>query len=280
MSNLILIEGIPGSGKTTLSQKTFDYLQASGKASVLYQEGDGHPADLAWCACIPEEKFEIVIKQYPQYAEAIRDISYRDEGYEIIPYTKLDIDDKTFYSTMENYEVYDNRCGFEIFTELHKKRWKKFGEEAQLDGKITVFECAYLQNHINELLLFHNMDERDIIDYLLELIQTVKDLNPILIYLEQPKVYETIKRVSDARKNKDGQHVWMERVMNYIADTPYGKRNALSGFDGMVTYFEQRKKIEQKILSQLPIKVFRIENKNYDWHDVWNKIKEIIESQI
>ena len=44
---LILIEGIPGSGKSTLSARLETWLKDQGIAARLYSEGDAHPADLA-----------------------------------------------------------------------------------------------------------------------------------------------------------------------------------------------------------------------------------------
>ncbi len=49
-TKLILIEGIPGSGKSTIAQKTGEYLSARGLKTKVYAEGQLHPVDLAWCA--------------------------------------------------------------------------------------------------------------------------------------------------------------------------------------------------------------------------------------
>jgi hypothetical protein len=271
MRKLILIEGIPGSGKTTLSKRVADYMSEKG-VTKHYAEGEGHPADLAWCACIPVEELESIYEKYPKYKIHMENHMYQEDSYAIIPYTQFPIEDSEFYQLMESYEVYDNRVDFDTFTQMHHKRWKRFGEKAKIVDEVNVFECAFLQNHINELLLFHNTPVDQIEEYLMNLIQTVVELNPILIYLVQPNVYETIKRVSTARLNNQGEKVWMERVIKYIEDSNYGKLHSLNGFNGMVTYFEERKKIELKILEKLPIKSVIIENKDYDWDKVWNEI--------
>ena len=41
MRKLILVEGLPGTGKTTISRKISEYISTIGEAH-LYQEGDGH----------------------------------------------------------------------------------------------------------------------------------------------------------------------------------------------------------------------------------------------
>ena len=201
---------------------------------------------------------------------------YWEDRYAIIPYTRFLIEDPSFFSLLESYEVYDNRVSFQTFADLHMKKWISFGEQAKTVDEITVFECAYLQNHINELLLFHCMAEKDINDYLMKLITTVKDLNPILIYLSQPDVYETINRVSDSRVDEKGEKVWRDRVISYIENSAYGKAHSLEGFDGMVTYFKDRKKIELNIINNLPVETYIINNAEYNWDEVWEEIQKII----
>lgn len=47
-SRLILVEGIPGAGKTTTARKIKEKLIDEGKEAILYEEGMSHPADMAW----------------------------------------------------------------------------------------------------------------------------------------------------------------------------------------------------------------------------------------
>ena len=240
----------------------------------------GHPADLAWCACIPLEQVDAIMKKYPVYKVQMEEYMYIEDGYAVVPYTQFPIEDKSFFQLMESYEVYDNRVEFETFTDLHIKKWDRFGKQALKDEGVNVFECAFLQNHINELLLFHCMSEEHIKNYLLNLITTVNKLEPILIYLNQPNVYETIEKASELRVNEDGKKVWMEGVVTYIQESPFGLAHSLSGFEGMVTYFEYRKKIELSIISKLPIDVYIIDNQNYDWVKTWKEIQRVVDLHI
>lgn len=277
MRRLVLVEGLPGSGKTTISKKISEYMSAKRKTN-LYQEGDGHPADLAWCACIPFEKLDFIYKKYPTYQQHIESCMYIEDGFVVVPYTQFSIEDNAFFQLMESYEVYDSRVGFETFSKLHMTKWKRFEELSEKSDDLTVFECAFLQNHINELLLFHCMTEKEIEKYLMNLISKVRKLEPVLIYLNQPSVYETITKVSEIRLNEKGEKEWMERVIQYIENSPYGRNNLLSGFEGMVSYFESRKKIELNIIKNLPIETYIIDNPNYEWINVWMEIQEILDN--
>ena len=83
----------------------------------------------------------------------------------------------------------------------------------------------------------------------------MKDLNPKLIYLVQLDTYETIKRVAEERVSSDKSQWpdWIDRVISYIEDSQYGRKHGLKGFDGVVAFFEARKKIELAVIDKLPV---------------------------
>ena len=56
-SRLILVEGIPGVGKTTTARKIKAKLIEEGKDVILYEEVMSHPADMAWNAYLKEEEY-------------------------------------------------------------------------------------------------------------------------------------------------------------------------------------------------------------------------------
>ena len=60
-TKLILVEGIPGSGKSTIANKIREYLESQNIDTTLFNEGDAHPADLAWCSYIPENEYKDII---------------------------------------------------------------------------------------------------------------------------------------------------------------------------------------------------------------------------
>lgn len=49
-NKLILVEGIPGAGKTTTARRIKKKIMSEGKNVILYEEGMSHPADMAWNA--------------------------------------------------------------------------------------------------------------------------------------------------------------------------------------------------------------------------------------
>ena len=273
-TKLILVEGIPGSGKSTIAKNIGEYLSANGIKTKVYTERQLHPVDLAWCACIPIEYYNSVISKYPQYQNAIRENTHFENNSAIVAYTKFTIKDPEFFKLMESYKIFNGRVGFDVFSSLFLKRWANFSMQAENWDDITVFECAYLQNQLCELIYFHNMDQNNIGKYLLALIDTVRNINPIMFYLNQPNISEHIRRIADQRVNANGEKEWLEKVILYTENSPYGKMNNLKGYSGVVQSFEIRKQIELNLIKKLPITTYIINNQNYDWDDVWNQIKQ------
>lgn len=279
MNRLLLIEGIPGSGKTTMASKVKTHLESRGYSVRLFLEGELHPADLAWLSVIPIEKFK-EIQQLPLFQGRLEG-NYSLEGdHAIIAYTRLQLPDEgeEWMTYFEQHEVYDQRIPFEEFQSLHFSRWKRFGQEAEEDT-IYIFECAYLQNHISEMLRAHDMGSLEIAAYMKDLIQTVKPLNPKLIYLTQPSVRETIQRVANQRRSPDpGKWKdWIDLVAEYVEESPFGKRTSAKGFEGVIQFIQERKDLEMKVMAQLDIEIAIIDNPTYQWEAVELQVLSCLE---
>ena len=270
-TKLILVEGIPGSGKSTFARRIADFYIKGGIKTNLYNEGWFHPADLAWNACVPLKILDIVLAPYEDFRDEIDKHIHVEDDYAIVSYTQVKTENEAFYKDMESYEVYDSRIPFEVFDSWHRKRWNAFCQQAKLKADFNVFECAFLQNHISELMLFQLADIETMKWYFNALIQTVAELSPVLIYLSQPNVRETIERVAKQRVFEHGS--WIDGFIQYIENTPYGKLNKINGFDDIIQFLEKRKSVELKIINSLPIDTIVLENPNYDWETLWENLE-------
>lgn len=277
-NRLILIEGIPGSGKSTISSKVRDYLESKGVKVKLYNEGEAHPADMAWNAYISIEKYNELLKSNPKHVKKIKEHSMLEDDYAIVAYTRLGFseNEKELMKFFQDHEVCDGRVSLELFKNLHIKRWSNFAKTVDEDS-VVIFECAYLQNHVNELMGANNKDTDFIINYMMELIKTVEGLQPKLIYLSQEDINKTISRVSDERRssNKEIWPDWIDMVIEYVENSKYGKAKNLKGFDGVIDFLKARKEIELKVIEKLNIDKNIVFNKDYNWDKV---LEEVLDS--
>ncbi|WBW97056.1 thymidylate kinase [Oceanirhabdus sp. W0125-5] len=277
-NRLILVEGIPGSGKSTIAYKIKEYLESQGIKAKLYSEGDAHPADLAWNACLTIDEYTHILNSNPELKEKIKENTKIEGDYAIIAYTKLGLPMKGSELTkyFESKEVYDGRATLETFKKLHFQRWEQFAKSMEKDKSVAIFECAYLQNHVNELMGCHEKSSEYIEGYMFELIETVKCLNPKLIYLTQPDVEETIKRVAAERVTQDKSKWddWIDLVIRYVEGSKYGQSKGFKGYEGTIEFFKDRKKIEENIIAKLSIDKAVINNSDYNWDMVFDKVIE------
>ena len=95
-TKLILVEGIPGSGKSTIAKKIAAFLKEKGLQVKLYNEGDLHPADLAWHAVVPLEELPQIKSNYEGLWPQIEQQMNSDTQYAYIAYTKMQTDNYAF----------------------------------------------------------------------------------------------------------------------------------------------------------------------------------------
>lgn len=87
---LILIEGLPGSGKSTVAKMVSEILIGQGKEVQLFQEGNlDHPADYEGVSFYYAGDFEALLGTHEDYREVLESnaIAY-DQGF-LIPYRKM-----------------------------------------------------------------------------------------------------------------------------------------------------------------------------------------------
>ena len=87
------------------------------------------------------------------------------------------------------------------------------------------------------------------------------------IYLKRDTTEETVKFACYAK----GQG-WTTRVTELFCKTPYGITHKLEGLNGLIKFFSERAKIEEKILSRGFIKCsqYTISENN------WDKARELM----
>lgn len=279
-TKLIMFEGIPGSGKSTMAHKTALILNKNRIPNNLYREGCLHPANLDGYVVMSPEELEVLIQRFPQYTERIRSHLVCMDGFILVQRQKDYRADSQIFRFLEQYAIWDSGLDFELFAKLHWRRWFEFSKNAAMKDETSIFECAFLQDHITELMLFYEKSESEIIEYFKALEETILPLDPFLVYLQQNSVEETIGRISEQRIHEPDGRPWAERVAEMVSESPYGKENGLIGYAGMVEFFKWRKDMDLKVLDSLKIRHIFIDNDDYDWKEMQGRVFGVIEDLI
>ena len=255
----IFIEGIPGSGKSTLMGN----LQKNMPGYQFYYEGDISPVELAWCSYMTESQYKKAIEDWPQLEKEIEANSKREGSRCIVSYTRIRTDHRDFYQYMEKYEIYGGRRDIGEFRQIILERFHSF------KGTGNVFECAFFQNIIEELMLFAQYSDEQILDFYRQLLSKIALGNFLVIRLLSEDIDKSILQIKKERVNEQGEEVWYSLMMNYLIQSPYGKSHHYESFDDMLKHFNRRIAIENRISNELlHNRYIDIPNKNYDLNQV------------
>ena len=271
-SRLILVEGIPGAGKTTTARKIKEKLIDEGKEAILYEEGMSHPADMAWNACLKEDEYNDFIKKCSEMQEGSKKSISKEElisriqrqtriedNNVILAYTKIDFPEDCYLSLIGDVaskEICDGRKSLDEFRDRHLRRWSKFAEQALLNDNIYIFECAFLQNHIFELLGVYEKSDEEIYLYLKSLLETVKSLSPSIVYIEPSSVEDIIIQAANESKSPEGSRPdWIDEVANWVSNMNFGKSHNLKGIEGVFYFCKERLRIDKLMIEKLNVPV-------------------------
>ncbi|WP_025722825.1 hypothetical protein [Paenibacillus polymyxa] len=141
----------------------------------------------------------------------------------------------------------------------------------QIESELTILECCFLQNPGCALLARHDAGEDRFIQHVSRIAEQIQELNPILFYLKQPNVRETIERVKTMRSQE-----WLDFAIWYHTGQDYGKNKGLHGYEGYIQFLEHRRELELQIIEQLPFQSFIMDNSDYDWENQQQTVSNIM----
>jgi len=259
---LVLIEGIPGAGKTSTARFVADWLRARGCAVRLHLEGDpDHPADFEATACLSAEQFAELCARFPQQQAALESLARRSKsarGELLLCFAKLDNPPADLRSALMERDVYN--LPEADFLRVSLRRWQEFAAAAQAGQAVYVFECCLLQNQLTTLMAVHDASLQRIAAQLESVAQAIAPLAPLAIYLDPPAVRDALLRVCAERPRE-----WLDFVCAYTAGQAWGKARGLSGLEGMLSFYEARRELEHSLFPWLFPGGLWLDQAGQDW---------------
>ena len=155
MEKSYFVEGIQGAGKTTMVAG----LAKENPSYNVYREGDYCPVELAWCAFLEKEQYQQVLDKYPGIADQIREKTVQEGDKKVVMYTQIITDIPGFHKDLEQYEIYNGNKKAEEFQNIVLKRFSDW------NGQNGIFECSLFQNIIENMILFFEMSDEEIIAF-------------------------------------------------------------------------------------------------------------------
>lgn len=235
------LEGQQGAGKSTLLEKLLK-LHPESKA---YREGLYCPVELAWNTYMDEISYNGVLEKYPFLSENIKARTVVEDGRYIIEYTQILTEDHSFHRDLEQYEIYNGNIEAEEFEEIILKRLRNWS------GDNEIFECAIFQNIIENMILYLELPDDEIIAFYKRMGEVLATKEYKLIYLQVDDIRATIDVIRKERLDNAGVEWWYTIMMKYLESSPFFIHNDLKGMDGFVKHLEHRRRLELRIIDEV-----------------------------
>ena len=235
------IEGIQGMGKSTLLQE----LAGKRPEYRVCREGDYSPVELAWCAWMDREQYGGVLERYKAIRSQIEANTFREGEHYIVTYTRIITDIPGFHRDLEQYEIYNGRRSLEELERIVFERYERF------HGSGYLFECAFLQNIVEDLILFHQLSDEEILDFYRRLYAVMPREHFRLLYLYSDKIAENIRIIQRERSDDQGNQLWYPLMMEYLENSPYGKHHGCGEFEDLISHLQHRQQVELRIVREI-----------------------------
>lgn len=243
---LILIEGLPGTGKTTLSEKIFKLLTEQGvQTELLLEESKKNPSNFFNITGIPKNYFKGFLNEIPVLTKTKNYVFLNLEDYK-----------GEFTSQLQRYDVgneFNKFISVQEYARCTLEWWQNWVQE-NTNESVIILDSAFMQCPINEMI-FRKASDSEIKAYIQAISKIIKSLNPVCIYLRRENAEISI---SFAKFVKGEQ--WAKGIEG-LADL------------GCPDLFERRFYLENMLLSSVPNIVCDIND--FDWSDAEIKIRKL-----
>ncbi|GGH16369.1 hypothetical protein [Paenibacillus segetis] len=273
---LVIVEGLPGSGKSTHAKWVQELLMEKGIDARLFAEGNlDHPADYDGVACFEQDEYNNLLLEYPSSNEIIEERTIKQGQYRLIPYRKMLEENGSDLPAELMKEIFQKdiyELPFEKHVQIVTDKWIRFAEAAHQGAVTYVFECCFIQNPMTIGLVKYDTPQWDIFNYILKLEATIKDLNPLVIYVNQNDVKASFEKAVQDRPQE-----WSEGFIDYYTNQGFGLTEGLSGLEGTIEVLRQRKKLELHVFSLLNMNKALLDNSQLDSERSKQELRGILE---
>ncbi|MCR8671306.1 hypothetical protein [Agrococcus sp. HG114] len=275
MPGLLFVEGIPGSGKTTLAAGLADALSASGWPAEHWSEGrTDHPVDFEQVAVLTDEQRAALELRMPQHRELL-DGAFVAEGdawlLRIADHPHLPSE---LVEALRRFDSYDGDVSPEVHRRVLTESWRRFGS-APLPERVQVWECVLIQNPVCALVARFDQPFDALAEHVRGLVDAVREHRPALIYLDPGDPEDVLRRAAAERSAE-----WLGAVIEYHTRQGLGLRREWSGFDGYVEFMRHRRQLELALLPQLPLPVLHLSTSGRTAEETLARATAVAEEQL
>ena len=262
-NRLILLEGLPGTGKSTNSYFLSIQLARNGSPVKWFHEvARPHPVLFFSEAGLTFGEYEAFLAAHPHAAPVLNRTAVLRKGSVGIDLLALEWDHlaEIGLKTLEALQKYDV-WSFPLarYTEFALEKWARFTEKAlEHEDEIYLFDSSVLQYQIYTYLL-KNAPYWELERFVLKLMDIVKPLNPSLLYFYRENPGDTIDFLEALRGRQFMESIWERDKANpYYRDKP-------AGAEGHRRFLLDYALIARQLFDTVDCRKMSIEISGQDW---------------
>jgi hypothetical protein len=140
-------------------------------------------------------------------------------------------------------------------------RWADFAEQARGSDAVTILESAWLQVPLARMLR-GDLGPALITAFVHKTVETMRGLDPVLIYLWQPAPEEAMQKLFVRRGM-----TWATWHVSIFDPSPYARTRRLSGFDGLLRYWREHSDLCDGVVRGAGLPTLALDPREGTWEE-------------
>ncbi len=269
-TQLIMLEGLPGTGKSTNSYFLSIQLEREEKTvKWIHEVARPHPVLFFSEACLTKREYDAILKAYPHSEPTLNKVAvFRKNtiGIDLLELEWNYIKDigTSLLQALQKYDVMT--FPLDKYEAVALEKWAYFTEKAlENETEVYILDSSIFQYQIFTFLLKNTLYE-ELEQFFQKLIKIVKPLNPNLVYFYRENTQETINFLENLRGKQFLEWIWeRDKDHPYYRDKP---REAESHKQFLMDYAD----IAKQLFDLADCQKTSIEIANQDWKTYENEL--------
>ena len=211
MNRVILLEGLPGTGKTANSYRLFEQLARNGRdVRWVHEVSQPHPTLFFTEACLTKEEYRLFTEKYPEAAGllgSIAEVRAATVGIDYLTAARRmpGQENAAWYRELLQYDAM--AFPLERYEPAALEKWEAFVNAALRNDTVFILDSAIFQYQIFTFLL-NGADYQRLAKFVRGVMKMLRPLRPALIYLYREKTEDSIAFIEKQRGMKDLESIW------------------------------------------------------------------------
>ncbi|MBD3918428.1 hypothetical protein H8B09_06645 [Paenibacillus sp. PR3] len=273
-TKLILMEGLPSTGKSTNAGFIIDKLERNGhRARWVHEVARPHPTLFFFEAALDETEYNTYISRYPHMASILgqRVMKYGSlYGIDLLEleWNQLEVVGKDALHNLKQYDVWN--YSIDRYAQIAVEKWVSFVSKLIGSDEVVILDSSIFQFQIYSFLLAGKSYE-ELRNFIQKLYDIITPLHPTLVYYYRENTNDSIDFLVRERGIRFLERIWeRDRNRPYYKDRPAGSE----GYKMLLSDYGEYAK---KLFDNSPCPKLAVEITEGNWSEYESSLLEFLD---